>query len=266
MIKVQEKVPYCLNKDVLKKLVLFPCESSEYQIDNKEPMLLYDFLGIVAKEVYKESPVPVEMTVVKNFIDFIIQVGSKYYGFKAHGDTYIVKKKEDEAKAYSHCALELLQELLKLIKVSKDIGGTLWYTWYFFKSKVNPDLPGMHFHFFVCQEDQIKGETELVEGPGWEIPENLLIDKRDDKWFDRMDEDALTVICHRKWTKETLSGQIYAVTKELESSENDSIADTGLQQVNVIEIITLLKNIRRDITYGIVLICILLFFILIRIH
>jgi hypothetical protein len=71
MLKVEEKVPYCLNKDVLKKLVLFPCESSEYQIDNKEPMLLYDFLGIVAKEVYKESPAPAEVTVINDFMDFI---------------------------------------------------------------------------------------------------------------------------------------------------------------------------------------------------
>jgi DNA-binding FrmR family transcriptional regulator len=81
-----------------------------------------------------------------------------------------------------------------------------------------------------------------------------------------MDEDALTVICYRKWTKETLSGQIYAVPKELEASENDSIADTVLQQVNAVEIITLLKNIKREIMYGIFLICILLFLILIRIH
>ena len=73
-------------------------------------------------------------------------------------------------------------------------------------------------------------------------------------------------IRYRKWTKETLSGQIYAVRKELEASENNSIADAGLQQVNIIEIITLLKNIRRDIMYGIFLICILLVFILIRIH
>jgi hypothetical protein len=124
----------------------------------------------------------------------------------------------------------------------------------------------MHFYFFVCEQDQIKGEAELVEGPGWEIPENLLIDERDDKIFDRMELDALTVICYRKWTKETLSGQIYAVKKELEPSENDSIADTVLQQVNPVEMITLLKNIKRDIMYGIVLICILLFFILIRIH
>jgi hypothetical protein len=155
---------------------------------------------------------------------------------------------------------------LKSIKVSKDISGTLYYTWYFFKREVNSDLPGEYFRFFVCQGDQIKGETVLVDSPGWHIPENLLIDKRDDERFDRTDGDALTVICYRKWTKETLSGQIYAVTKELEASENDSIADTGLQQVNVTEIITLLKKIRRDITYGILLICILLFFILIRIH
>jgi len=266
MFKVREKIPYYLNEEVIKKLMLFPCESNEYQIDNKEPMLLNDFLRIVANEVNKESPTPVELTVVHDFIDLIIQVGSKYYGFRAHSDTFIIEKKEDEVKAYSHCALELLKELLNLIKVSKDIGGALWYTWYFFKSEVNPDLPGMHFYFFVCHQDQIKGETELVEGPGWEIPENLLIDKRDDKMFDRMDVDALTVICYRKWTKETLSGQIYAVTKELEASENDSIADMGLQQVNVFEIITLLKNIKREIMYGIFLICILLFLILIRIH
>lgn len=208
MFKVKEETPYCLNKEVLDKLMLFPCGSRQYQIDNKEPMLLKDFLGVVAQELYKESPAPVEVIVVNDFIDLIIQVGPKYYGFKAHGDTYIIKEKEEEAKAYSHCALEILKELLKLIKVSKDIGGALWYTWYFFKSKVNPDLPGIHFHFFVCQEDQIKGETELIEGPGWEIPENLLIDKRDDKWSDRMDEDALTVICYRKWTKDTLSGRI----------------------------------------------------------
>jgi hypothetical protein len=266
MLKVKEKIPYCLNKEVLNKLMLFPCESSEYQIDNKEPMLLYDFLGIVAKEVYKESPAPVEMTVVKDFIDFIIQVGSKYYGFKAHGDTYIIKEKEDEAKAYSHCSLNLLQELLKLIKISKNIADILYYTWYFFKREVNSDLPGEYFRFFVCQGDQIKGETVLVDSPGWHIPENLLIDKRDDEMFDRMDGDALTVICYRKWTKETLSGQIYDVAKKLEASENDSIADTGLQQVNFIEIINLLKKIRWDITCGILLICILLFFILIRIH
>lgn len=266
MFKVREKIPYYLNKEVIKKLMLFPCESNEYQIDNKEPMLLNDFLRIVANEFHKESPAPVELNVVNDFIDLIIQVGSKYYGFKPHSFTFIIEKKEDEAKAYSHCALELLKELLNLIKVSKDIGGPLWYTWYFYKDIVNPDLPGMHFRFLVCEGDQIKGETELVEGPGWEIPENLLIDKRDEKWFDKMDEDALTVICYRKWTKETLSGQIYAVTKELEGSENDSIADTVSQQVNPVEIITLLKNIKRDIMYGIVLICILLFLILIRIH
>jgi hypothetical protein len=266
MFKVREKIPYYLNKEVVKKLMLFPCESDEYQIENKIPMLLNDFLNIVAKEVNKESPAPVELTVLNDFIDLIIQVGSKYYGFRAHDFTFIIEKKEDEVKAYSHCALELLKELLNLIKVSKDIGGALWYTWYFFKSQVNPDLPGMHYHFFVCERDQIKGETELVEGPGWEIPENLLIDIRDEEWFDRMDEDALTVIRYRKWTKETLSGQIYAVTKELEkTSENDSIVDTALQ-VNPVEIITLLKNVRKEIMYGIVLICILLFLILIRIH
>jgi hypothetical protein len=274
MLNFKEKIPYCLNEEVLKKLMLFPCQSSEYQIENKEPMLLYDFLVIVAKEVYKESPAPVEMTVVDDFIDLIIQVGSKYYGFKADNFTFIIKEKEDEAKAYSRCALDLLKQLLNLIKVSKDISGTLYYTWYFFKSEVNSELPGEYFRFFVCQGDQIKGETVLIEAPGWAIPENLLIDKRDDKMFDRMDGDALTIICYRKWTKETLSGQIYAVTKELEASEtkeleaseNDSIADMGLQQVNVIEIITLFKNMRKEIMYGIVLICILLFLILIRIH
>lgn len=283
----REKIPYCLNEEVLKKLLLFPCESDEYQIENKEPMHLYDFLVIVSKEVYKESPAPVEVTVINDLIDIIIQIGSKYYGFKAHNHTYVIREKKDEAKAYSHCALDLLQELLKLIKVSKDIGGTLWYTWYFFESKVNSELPGMHFCFFVCQGDQIKGETVLIEAPGWEIPENLLIDKRDDERFDRMDLDALTVICYRKWTSETLSGQIYAVRKELEAPENDSVTHAGLQRLNDktleasenysttdaaplrlndIEIITLLKKIKKDITYGILIICILLFFILIRIH
>ena len=184
-------------------------------------MRLNDFLNILADEVSKESPALVEVSVVRNFLDLIIQVGSKYYGFKAHSVTFSIKEKEDEAKAYSHCALDLLKQLLELIKVSKDIGGALWYTWYFFKSKVNPELPGEHFYFFVCDRDQIKGETELVEGPGWQIPENLLIDERDDKLCDRMDEEALTVICYRKWTKETLSGQIYAVTKELEASEKE---------------------------------------------
>jgi hypothetical protein len=266
MLKFKEKIPYCLNEEVLKKLMLFPCESSEYQIENKGPMLLYDLLVIVAKEVYKESPAPVEMTVVEDLMDLIIQVGSKYYGFEAHDHTYIIREKEDEAKAYSHCALKLLQELLKLIKVSKNIGETVYYTWYFFKREVNLDLPGEYFRFFVCQGDQIKGETVLVDSPGWRIPENLLIDKRDDKRFDRMDGDALTVICYRKWSKETLSGQIYAVRKELEASENDSRTDAGPRQLNNIEIISLFKKIRRDIMYGIFLICILLVFILIRIH
>ena len=266
MFQVREKIPYCLNEEVLKKLMLFPCKSSEYQIDNKEPMLLYDFLVIVSKEVYKESPAPVEVSVVNDFIDVIIQVGAKFYGFKAHDHTYVIREKEDEAKAYSHCALDLLQELLKLLKVSKSIGGTLWYTWYFFKSKVNAQLPGVHFRFFVCEGDQIIGETELVEGPGWEIPENLLLDKRDHEWFDRMDENALTVICYQKWTKETLSGKIYAAKKELEASENDSVTDAAPPQLNGIEIITLLKKIKKDITYGILIICILLFFILIRIY
>jgi hypothetical protein len=287
MFQVREKIPYCLNEEVLKKLMLFPCKSAEYQIENKEPMHLYDFLVIVSKEVYKEPSAPAEVTVVNDFIDAIIQVGSKYYGFKSHGDTYIIKEKEDKAKAHSHCALELLQELLKLTKVSKNIGDTLWYTWYFFKSIVNPHLPGVHFRFFVCKEDQIMGETELVEGPGWEIPENLLIDKRDHERFDRMDEDALAVICYRKWAKETLSGKIYAVRKELEAPENDFVTDAGLPQLNDktleasenysitdaappqlndIEIITLLKKIKKDITYGILIICILLFLILIRIH
>ena len=106
----------------------------------------------------------------------------------------------------------------------------------------------------------------MVEGPGWEIPENLLLDKRNFEWFDRMDENALTVICYQKWTEETLSGKIYAVTKEMEASENDSVTDATPPQLNGIEIITLLKKIKKDITYGILIICILLFFILIRIY
>jgi hypothetical protein len=290
MLKVKEKIPYCLNEELLSKLMLFPCESSEYQITNKEPLPLYHFLAVIAEEVYKESPAPAEVTVVNDIEDFIIQIGSKYYGFKTYGDTYVIKETEDEVKGYSHCALGLLGELLKLIKVSKNIAGTLAYTWYFFDGKTVAEIPAQYFYFFVCRGDQIMRETCLCEGPGWHIPENVLVDKRDDKRFDRMDEDALTVICYRKWSKEALSGQIYAVRKELEGSENDSIADVsdaGLQelndkeleateidsitdaapqQLNGIEITGLLKKIRRDITYGILLICILLFFILIRIH
>src|SRR4030042_2051760 len=108
MLKIEEKIPYCLNEKVMKKLMLFPCESSEYQITNKESMLLEDFLVILSKEVYKKPLAPAaEVSVVHDFVDFIIQVGSKYYGFKAHHHQYI--KEENEAKAYSHFALDLLK-------------------------------------------------------------------------------------------------------------------------------------------------------------